>query len=62
MQSFPWEELIALGLHRLRLTPDLFWSLTLRELLVIAGFRSGAAPATDRATLEALMARFPDEA
>ena len=61
MQPFPWEELIALGLRRLRLTPDLFWSLTLREVLVIAGFRPGAGPATDRAALETLMARFPDE-
>ena len=59
MRPFPWEELIALGLHRLRLTPELFWSLTLREVLVIAGFRTGV-PATDRAALEGLMARFPD--
>ena len=61
MQPFPWDELIALGLHRLRLTPDLFWSLTLSEVMVIAGFRSSPSPATDRATLETLMARFPDD-
>jgi uncharacterized phage protein (TIGR02216 family) len=54
---FPWEEAMALGLNRLRLTPDLFWSLTPRELLLIAnGLASGSA--LGRADMEALVARY----
>jgi uncharacterized phage protein (TIGR02216 family) len=52
---FPWADALALGLGRLRLLPDQFWSLTPRELMLMAG--AGQTPAAlDRARLEALIA------
>jgi uncharacterized phage protein (TIGR02216 family) len=51
------------GLGSLRLTPDVFWALTPRELQTVLGLRSGhdGCLALDRAGLDALMARFPDD-
>jgi uncharacterized phage protein (TIGR02216 family) len=49
---------MALGLGRLRLAPDLFWSLTPRELLLMAGAGALSAVAPDRGGLEALISRY----
>jgi uncharacterized phage protein (TIGR02216 family) len=59
--TFPWEEVLAFGLGRLRLTPEALWATTPLELA--AAWRAFAGPATrppDRNALDALMARFPD--
>lgn len=57
----PWVALMALGLGRLRLSPESFWSMTPRELRAALPAETGAAP-MDRAALDALMARHPDRA
>ena len=58
---FPWEGAIGLGLGVLRLSPDVFWRMTPRELALALKAVQGAAPASiDRATLNELMTRFPD--
>jgi uncharacterized phage protein (TIGR02216 family) len=51
---------MALGLMRLRLTPDQFWALTPRELALMAGLGGPAPAALDRAGLAALMRAHPD--
>jgi uncharacterized phage protein (TIGR02216 family) len=58
--NFPWAELMSLGLGRLRLSPEAFWSMSPRELFAAAGVRLHGPMA--RAALNDLMARFPDEA
>jgi uncharacterized phage protein (TIGR02216 family) len=35
--SFPWTRIMRLGLCELRLPPEQFWRMTLRELAVAAG-------------------------
>jgi uncharacterized phage protein (TIGR02216 family) len=59
MTRIAWAGLMRLGLVELRLAPEVFWSLTPGELLLIAGLRPGRE-ALSRAGLEALSARFPD--
>lgn len=56
---FPWEEFMALGLGRLRLSPQAFWAATPREIAA-AMPRAGVTPPS-RADIAALMQRFPDE-
>lgn len=56
-EAFPWREAMAFGIGRLRLAPDLFWSLTPAELLLMAEAGRPAAKALDRAALDALIAR-----
>ena len=59
---FPWRELMALGLGRLRLPSTAFWAMTPRELAAAAeGALGRRRPPADRATLEALMRRYPDQ-
>jgi uncharacterized phage protein (TIGR02216 family) len=58
--AVPWADLMALGLMRLRLTPDQFWALTPRELALMAGLGGPAPAALDRAGLAALMRAHPD--
>ena len=58
---FPWRELMALGLGRLRLPGAAFWTMTPRELAAAAeGVFGRRQPPADRAALEALMRRYPD--
>jgi uncharacterized phage protein (TIGR02216 family) len=57
-RPFPWDEALSLGLHGLRLSPDLFWSLTPRELMIMAEATGRSGAALDRAGLKALMARY----
>ncbi|MGL4439551.1 MAG: rcc01693 family protein [Bosea sp. (in: a-proteobacteria)] len=61
-RQFPWADAMALGMGRLRLTPDVFWSLTPKELLLIAGGGIAGCQALGRDALTELMQRFPDEA
>jgi uncharacterized phage protein (TIGR02216 family) len=54
---------MAFGLGRLRLAPNDFWRMTLRELSAAAeGVNGVRAPPMARGALEQLMKRFPDEA
>lgn len=54
-----WPQLMRLGLQRLGLTPDVFWSLTPAELMLMAGL-AGDRDGLSRAGFEELRARFPD--
>jgi uncharacterized phage protein (TIGR02216 family) len=57
--QFDWGALMAAGIGRLRLSPARFWSLTPHELRLMLGANGGPAP-LDRAALEVLAMRFPD--
>ena len=64
-EALAWTELMRLGLGTLRLSPEVFWSMTpveLQRALEGAGILAigGAGGWMERATLEGLMARFPD--
>jgi len=54
-----WPGLMRAGLNGLGLHPRDFWALTPVELMVMLG-REGADSRFTRASLDALMARFPD--
>lgn len=60
---FPFEEALGLGIACLRLSPDAFWRLSPREFFrairTLLG-EAGQVETPARASLEALMARFPD--
>ncbi len=59
--GFPWEAAMAFGLGRLALPPQVFWSMTPRELAAAwRAFAPQRAGAPDRAALDALMMLFPD--
>lgn len=60
MKRIAWAGLMRLGLMRLGLAPEVFWSLTPAELMLIAG-ESGAPRAMSRAVFGKLAARFPDD-
>jgi uncharacterized phage protein (TIGR02216 family) len=47
------------GLSRLRLSPDVFWGLSLPEFAAMAG-AFGETAGLSRRDVEALMRRFPD--
>ena len=55
-----WARLMRLGMVRLGLSPEVFWSLTPAELMLLAGEGFGRAAMT-RARMEELAARFPDK-
>ena len=54
-----WSGLMKLGMHRLRLSPDVFWRLTPAELQIMAGLAE-APTAMGRNRLAELTAAFPD--
>jgi uncharacterized phage protein (TIGR02216 family) len=54
-----WAERFSLGVLRLGLTPDAFWSLTLAEWRALTGAGAGPAP-MGRRELDALLAAHPD--
>lgn len=60
MSKIAWDALIRFGISDLRLNPEVFWSLTPRELSVLAGSMDDDG-ALDRSGFERLMAQFPDE-
>ena len=53
---------MAIGLGILRLPPETFWCMTLPELSAAASAFTKAESAMTRPILDALAARFPDEA
>lgn len=59
---FPWEEAMTLGLGTLRLSPEIFWRMTLPELAAAARAVRPHEPdgAMKRGELGELMTRFPD--
>ncbi|MEM5494002.1 rcc01693 family protein [Hoeflea sp. AS16] len=57
---FPWASVLCFGLGRLRLPPDAFWQLSLPELNALTGASAQPQATTTRASLETLMARYPD--
>ncbi|MEO6299302.1 MAG: rcc01693 family protein [Paracoccaceae bacterium] len=57
--SIDWSGLMRLGMHRLGLSPDVFWRLTPLELKIMLGAEATATALT-RARLEELAAAFPD--
>ncbi len=59
MLPFPWGAAMTLGLARLRLSPHVFWGLSLPELAAMAG-AIGTPAGLSRRDVEALMQRFPD--
>jgi uncharacterized phage protein (TIGR02216 family) len=60
-ERFPWPEVMAFGLGRLRLAPREFWAATLRELSAAAeAMGGGRGPPMARAALDELIRRYPD--
>ncbi len=64
----PWRRLMEIGLGMMRLTPEVFWSMTMPEFLAAydgwletQGRRASEAAVPTRAEIDAMMARFPDE-
>ena len=63
MTRFPWADAMRFGFGTLRLSSREFWGLTPRELAAAfegASARSRGRP-PERATLDRLLAAFPDE-
>lgn len=59
MSALDWPALMQLGLRELRLAPSVFWALTPRDLMIMAGLSARPGPLS-RARLEELAARYPD--
>lgn len=59
--TFDWPALMRVGLRGLGLSPAAFWALTPAELAFLAGVDGAADVPFDRARLDALVARFPDD-
>jgi uncharacterized phage protein (TIGR02216 family) len=59
---FPWREVMAFGLGRLRWPPGQFWAATPREIAAaLQAFQpQAAAEAPPRSALAGLMAAHPD--
>lgn len=58
---FPWSQAMRFGLGVLRLSPNVFWAMTPRELAAaMTVFTDGAVNPPDKSTLGALMTAFPD--
>lgn len=59
---FPWEDAMGFAFTVLHLSPRAFWAMTPRELAAAVRFARGTdgASGTTRASLDALMAAFPD--
>jgi uncharacterized phage protein (TIGR02216 family) len=54
-----WRAALRLASGRLALSPEAFWRLSLAEWRALT--EAPAAPVLDRAALDALIARFPDD-
>jgi uncharacterized phage protein (TIGR02216 family) len=62
MTPFPWKDAIGFGLGVLRLSPEAFWRMTPRELAAaIEAVKGRTVSPPDRASLNDLMRRYPDE-
>ncbi len=62
IERFPWRDVMAFGLGRLRLPSAAFWAMTPRELDAALRGRFGPLPAAPpcKQDLAALIARYPD--
>ncbi len=60
MSGFDWPALMRAGIGEMGLLPADFWALTPAEFLLMSGALGGPVP-LGRPSLDALMARFPDE-
>lgn len=61
MTPFSWRRAIGFGLAVLRLSPDAFWRMTLRELAcAIEAVAPPSPPPIKRTEFEDLMRAFPD--
>jgi uncharacterized phage protein (TIGR02216 family) len=61
MKPFPWDEAMQFGFGVLRLSPQVFWQMTPRELSqAVIAVRGAAMTPIDRGGLAQLMQRFPD--
>ena len=59
----PWSQLMAFGLGRLRLTPNDFWAMTLREMdAAVEGYTGSSKIVSipSRVAVNHLMTRYPD--
>jgi uncharacterized phage protein (TIGR02216 family) len=54
--SFPWPQIMRAGLGMLRIPPEQFWRMTLKELAAALGPQHR----TDVKALRELMNRYPD--
>jgi uncharacterized phage protein (TIGR02216 family) len=54
-----WPKLMRLGLQELGLRPEVFWSLTPAEFLLLTGFEEEGS-SLGRAGFEEMMTRYPD--
>ena len=61
MSRIAWGDLQRFGLGEMRLSPDAFWSLTPRELMILSGISEFGAGHLDRTGLDALMRAYPDK-
>lgn len=59
-KPFPWDEVMAFGLGRLKLSSKAFWAMTPRELVAAMSAYAGPVAAPERSALAKLMNRFPD--
>jgi uncharacterized phage protein (TIGR02216 family) len=60
-EPLPWDDLMAIGMGRLKLAPACFWAMTPREFAAVAkGMAPPHSSPLGRSGLGALMARFPD--
>ena len=57
--KFPWDQMMAMGLGMLRLSPREFWAATPRE--IAAAFPTRKPHALPRGVLDDLLQQFPDE-
>ena len=55
-----WPALIRVGIYGLKLSPEVFWTLTPAELRVMLGEMEHAAPMSSEG-LGALMSAWPDQ-
>jgi uncharacterized phage protein (TIGR02216 family) len=59
-EPFPWDQVMAIGLGLLRLSPRDFWAMTPREFERAMGLLKEHGDAPGRARLAELMRAFPD--
>ncbi len=60
-KPFPWAEAMQFAFARLHLSPQAFWSMTMRELNCALGmFAENHPPPMGRENLDALMQQHPD--
>ena len=60
----PWSQLMAFGLGKLKLSPQMFWAMSLSEMdAAIEGYlgKFGKTPSPSRTNIDQLMADYPDK-